>query len=290
MGIKMTRHNTWLRFKSTIQRASTGIQLLLLSFMLIIMSLGLNSCRQQSSHSLRVGTTPGLYADLMRFAVNKALRSNNLAIKLSIQPAASLNPAVSKQRLDANIFQTVTALKLYNRVHPQQPLYNYGRTYITPMAMYSFNRNSISQIQAHDRVLIPENPITQAIALQLLQKAGVIKLKPHPHQLYSLNDVSMLPSLPIQVQAAHISHLSSTDTHATNVILLYPNQALALGYTNHNMLFSDEQSLNQALIVAGPQPSSQQHNILLLLQAIRSQELQQMIPTLMHGATFSKGF
>ncbi|WP_427868822.1 MetQ/NlpA family ABC transporter substrate-binding protein [Leucobacter luti] len=87
-----------------------------------------------------------------------------------------LNPALSEGELDLNQFQHIVYLADYN-VANDDDLVAIGSTAIYPLAIFSTKHKSLDEIPKDGVVAIPSDPTNRARALNVLQSAGLVKLK-----------------------------------------------------------------------------------------------------------------
>ena len=86
------------------------------------------------------------------------------------------NPALTGKELDLNQFQHIIYLASYNLAE-KQDLVPIGSTAIYPLGLYSRAYTSVSQIPQGATVVVPDDETNQARGLQVLQSAGLLKLK-----------------------------------------------------------------------------------------------------------------
>jgi len=89
---------------------------------------------------------------------------------------AQLNPALAAKQLDMNQFQHIIYLAKYN-ISEKQDLTPIGSTAIYPLSLFSRKYTSVNDIPAGATITIPDDLTNQARGLQVLQSAGLIKLK-----------------------------------------------------------------------------------------------------------------
>ena len=243
-----------------------------------------SNCSSSPFKTLKVGVTPGLYSDLLRFAASQALQNSNLKINILVKPATEINALTVEGKLDANFFQTAAALATYNRINPQDSLQSYGTTYIAPMSLYSANRSDIYKIKNNDLIYIPNNRTRQALALQVLQHLGLITLTKVPaHQVYSLDDVTDGGAVPVRLRTIDIAALDSTTAHQANGIILYPDQSLILNFTHKQILYEDDRNFTHALVLAakpyasGSPQAAMLHTLLVSLQSTSVQQISESL-------------
>ncbi len=141
-------------------------------------ALALTACKPEKNNSVKVGTIDGPETQLMEAAKKVAQQKYDLDV--AIVPFTDYNTpnaALNDGSLDANAFQTVPFLDA------QVKQYGYkfavvGKTFVYPMGIYSKKIKDISQVPNNAKIAIPNDPSNEARALLLLQKAGLITLKP----------------------------------------------------------------------------------------------------------------
>lgn len=151
------------------------VSLLLCSFLLI-----LTGCQhKEAKNTIKVGTIAGPETALMEVAKKVALQRYGLHIDIvRFSDYNTPNAALSDGSIDANMFQHVPFLQQQIKARGYK-LAVVGKTFVYPMAIYSKKIAHLAQLPAHSKVAIPNDPSNEARALLLLQKAGLITLKPH---------------------------------------------------------------------------------------------------------------
>lgn len=86
------------------------------------------------------------------------------------------NPALSAGELDLNQFQHIVYLADYN-VANSDDLVAIGSTAIYPLGVFSTKHKKLDEIPKGGSVAVPSDPTNRARALNVLQSAGLIKLK-----------------------------------------------------------------------------------------------------------------
>ncbi|EHE9212268.1 MetQ/NlpA family ABC transporter substrate-binding protein [Campylobacter upsaliensis] len=85
------------------------------------------------------------------------------------------NKALSNKELDANLYQHKPFLDEYNK-NAKSDLVATTPIVIAPMAVFSQKLKNLSELKDGARIAIPNDPTNESRALELLQKAGLIKL------------------------------------------------------------------------------------------------------------------
>lgn len=217
----------------------------LLSSALLLMSCLLCGCRNQSSSQLRIGVTPGPAEELLE-AVQPDL--DRAGVKLKIVPFTDYvqpNLALSGNDLDANFYQNVPFLNQFNHDH-ETHFVSVAKVYVPLMAIYAGKTKSLIALPDRARVSLPNDPVNQARALQLLESTGLVVLKtgignhstladvassPHHLQLVEV-DASQLPRSRDDVDLAVINANFALDAGLNPVNDSLAHEAIDSGYAN----------------------------------------------------------
>jgi D-methionine transport system substrate-binding protein len=138
----------------------------------------LAACGSSDKNALKVGTISGPETELMEVAEQVAKNKYQLNIEIVefsdyIQP----NAALSDGSIQANVFQHQPYLDQQIKDRHYQ-LMAIGKTFVYPMGIYSNKVKSPAEFSTGATIAIPNDPSNEGRALLLLQKAGVIRLKP----------------------------------------------------------------------------------------------------------------
>ncbi|MDI3257097.1 MAG: MetQ/NlpA family ABC transporter substrate-binding protein [Kyrpidia sp.] len=126
---------------------------------------------------IRVGFSPGPYADQFRKGIQPYLEKKGYTIRIMefsdwIQP----NFALANKSIDANVYQHTIYLQGFNQQH-HLDLTGVVQVPTAPMGIYSKKHHSLDEVKPGSTVVIPNDPANQARALVLLQQAGWLELK-----------------------------------------------------------------------------------------------------------------
>jgi D-methionine transport system substrate-binding protein len=148
---------------------------------------------QPDKNTLRIGTISGPETRLMEVAKQVAKDKYGLNLQIIeftdyIQPNTALNDG----SLEANMFQHQPFLDQQIKDRHYK-LIAIGKTFVYPMGIYSKKINDLAQIRAGALVAIPNDPSNEGRALLLLQKAGLIELKPQAGLYAGPYDVAKNP-------------------------------------------------------------------------------------------------
>ncbi|MDR3190421.1 MAG: MetQ/NlpA family ABC transporter substrate-binding protein [Lactobacillaceae bacterium] len=130
-----------------------------------------------SKKTVTVGLVGTSDAALWKLVAKTAKKKYGITIKTKVftdynQP----NVAVKDGSLDLNAFQHYNYLNNWNNENGNK-LKAIGKTFITPIRLYSTKAKKVSQIAKGSTIAVPNDATNEARALTLLQTAGLIKIK-----------------------------------------------------------------------------------------------------------------
>ncbi len=125
---------------------------------------------------LKVGASPVPHADILKVVqpelANKGINLQIIEFSDYVQP----NLALSDKDLDANFFQHLPYLETFCKDRGLK-LVSAGGVHIEPMGVYSNKVKDLKDLKTKARVGIPNDPTNGGRALQVLENAGLLKMK-----------------------------------------------------------------------------------------------------------------
>lgn len=251
----------------------------------ILLTAALTGCGSKNTGSekpLVVGVTAGPHAEIME-EVKKVAEKQGLKIKIVefndyIQPNAALNQG----DIDANSFQHKPYMDSIIKSHGYD-LTSVGKTIIAPMGIYSKKIKSLKDLPQNAVFGIPNDPTNGSRALILLEKQGIIKLKPNLGVQVAVTDIVDNPrNIKIkELDAALIPRsLSDLDAAAINT-----NYALTAGLMpTKDSLAIEDSSSPYANIIATQSKNAKDPRIEALVKAYQSDEVKQFINSKFQGS------
>ena len=172
---------------------------------------------------ISVAATAVPHAELLEF-VKPALAKEGVELKIKVftdyvQP----NVQVAEGRLDANFFQHQPYLDEFNASRKTE-LVSVAGVHVEPFGAYSSKIKDLSELPQGATVAIPNDATNGGRALLLLQKAGVIKLKPEAGILATPKDIVENPKA-IKVRELEAATLPRVLTQV-DLALINTNYAL----------------------------------------------------------------
>ena len=155
-----------------------------------------------AADKLRIGVLPGVYADAINAAAKDAKAQGIDVTVTEFTDWTTPNVAVDNGDLDINFFQHQPFLD--NAIQKNgYKLGSAGVSFLANIGLYSLKHKSVEQVPQGGKVGIANDPVNQGRGLLLLQKVGLIKLKPGVGFLGTINDITENPkNLDIQEIAA----------------------------------------------------------------------------------------
>jgi D-methionine transport system substrate-binding protein len=184
------------------------------------------ACSARAADVVRLGVTAGPHAQIAEIAKKVAAR-DGLELKIvEFQDYIQPNAALDAGELDANSYQHRPFLESQIQARGYR-LSAVGDTVTFPMGFYSKRFKSLAELPRGGRVGIQNDPSNSGRALQLLQKAGVLRLKPGAGISATAADIVDNPKglQVVQLEAAQLARsLDDLDASAINT-----NYALQAG-------------------------------------------------------------
>ncbi|MFR0583977.1 MetQ/NlpA family ABC transporter substrate-binding protein [Limosilactobacillus mucosae] len=194
---------------------------------------------KQKEQTVTVGVvSPSKQDEAVWNQVKKTAKSKyNVDIKLKTftdynQP----NKALQSGSIDLNAFQHQAFLDAWNKAN-KGSLVSIGKTFITPIHLYSNNYKSVKSLPDGATIAIPNDASNESRALYVLQSAGLITLKKNTGALATINSIAKNPkNLKIKEVAADQAArtLNSVDAAVVNT-----NYAVAAKISTKKSIFTE---------------------------------------------------
>lgn len=137
---------------------------------------------------LKIGVVPGAYADSVVVAAKEAKKQGLEVQVVEFTDWTTPNVALNAGDIDANYFQHQPFLDNANAKQGFK-LTSSGVGILANTGLYSLKHKKVSDVPANGQVGIANDPVNQGRGLLLLEKVGLIKLKPGVGYLGSLKDI-----------------------------------------------------------------------------------------------------
>jgi D-methionine transport system substrate-binding protein len=234
------------------------------------------------AESLSVAATAVPHAEILEF-VKPALAAEGVELNVKVftdyvQP----NVQVAEKRLDANFFQHQPYLDEFNKSRGTE-LSSVAGVHVEPFGAYSSQHKSLVDLPQGANVVIPNDATNGGRALLLLQKAGVITLKPEAGILATPKDIAENPKA-IKVRELEAATLPRVLTQV-DLALINTNYALEakLNPTQDALIIEGSDSPYVNILVARPD-NKDSAAMQKLAKALNSAEVKAFIAEKYQGA------
>lgn len=251
------------------------VSLVIIISLLSALLAGCSSSATKKDEPLKVGVTAGPHAEIME-VVQKVAEKQGLKIKIIefndyIQP----NVALNQGDIDVNSFQHLPYLE--NIVKDRKyELISAAKTIIFPMGIYSKKIKSLKDLPENAVFAMPNDPTNAARALLLLQREGLIKLKPGSGAKSAITDIVDNPkNLKIKELDAALIPRSLDDVAAAAINTNYAMTA-GLHPTKDSLAIEDGNS-PYANILAIHKKNKDNPKIQQLIKAYQSAEVKKFV-------------
>ena len=152
------------------------IQKVLISFILSFVFAFANDDK-----TIVIGITPNPFKALVE-SNSKDFEDRGYKIKIvEFTDYILPNTALANKELDANLYQHKPFLEQFNKNHGTN-LVAITPIIIAPMGIYSKKIKNLDELKFGSKIAIPNDPTNESRALELLEKAGLIKLNDKPQK------------------------------------------------------------------------------------------------------------
>ena len=194
---------------------------------------------KQKEQTVTVGVvSPSKQDEAVWNQVKKTAKNNyNVDIKLkTLTDYNQPNKALQSGSIDLNAFQHKAFLDAWNKAN-KGSLVSIGKTFITPIHLYSNNYKSVKSLPDGATIAVPNDASNESRALYVLQSAGLITLKKNTNSLATINSIAKNPkNLKIKEVAADQAArtLDSVDAAVVNT-----NYAVAAKLSIKKSIFTE---------------------------------------------------
>lgn len=173
----------------------TGIFLAITLSLGLLSGCGTSSGSQQTSSNKKQVVKIGITGDDHKIwdKVKEKVAKDNIDLQVvSFSDYVRPNLALAQGEIDLNSFQHHAYLDKFKKEHNLQ-ITAIGDTILAPLAVYSKTLKSVKDIKNGGKIAIPNDATNEGRGLNLLQSAGLIKLKDGVGNLPTLKDISENP-------------------------------------------------------------------------------------------------
>lgn len=231
---------------------------------------------------LKVGATPVPHAEILN-EIKPLLAKDGIDLQIIeftdyVKPNLSLND----KEIDANFFQHEPYLKKF-AADRKLDLVNLVAVHIEPMGVYSKKLKDIKSVPDGAKVAIPNDPINGGRALNILAKAGLIKLKDGVGISATVGDIVENPKN-LKITEAEAAMLPRT-LDDVDLAVINSNFAMEAKLNpTKDALFIEPKDSPYANIVAVRKGDENRKEIQALKKALTSPEVKKFIEEKYKGA------
>ena len=142
--------------------------------------------------ALRVGASPGPFADFLKEAAKKANAEGFKVEVTEFTEPTQINEATQAGDIDVSNFQHAPYMQRQNESRGYK-IVAIKPAYIAPGGVYSEKYKTLAEIPNGAKIGIPNDPANESRALALLQRAGLIKLTDPASISASVRDIAENP-------------------------------------------------------------------------------------------------
>lgn len=204
----------------------------ILSILTTLTLFFLCSCsKKKNEHLIKVGVIAGREAELMETVTKVARDQFGLTVETVVfSDYVTPNIALADGSLDLNVFQHLPYLQamVKDRGYALVPV---GNAFIYPLAGYSQKIKQLSDLKEGATIALPNDPTNLARSLILLQKQGLLELRPEAGCMATQADVISnpkklkfleleAPQLPRSLQDVDLAVINTTYASQINLFPL----------------------------------------------------------------------
>lgn len=210
---------------------------LILTLCLILAASSMMAFADSENTKIVIGASSTPHAEILE-VIQPMLAEKGIDLEIVVYTDYTTpNMALSDDSLDANYFQHIPYMTLYNNTLPEEErLVPAIGVHYEPYALYPGQVSSIEELKAGDIIAVTNDPANEARALNLLANAGLITLKEGVGINATVNDiVEYIVEVEIyEVEAAQLPRV---------------RQDVAMAVINGNYAIEAGLSMNDALFV-----------------------------------------
>lgn len=159
----------------------------------LTVGVGINAITQSASAATNKEVSVGLVGDsdrqLWEYVKKDAAKKYGIDIKLKLfTDYVKPNQALADGSIDLNAMQTINYFNTQKN-HYNKKLVSIGKTYVTPIRLYSDNHKTLKSLPKGGTIIVPNDASNEKRALDILEGAGLIKYN-HNAKLPDAQDIT----------------------------------------------------------------------------------------------------
>ncbi|GHT16810.1 lipoprotein [Bacteroidia bacterium] len=239
-------------------------------------AIAIPSCRKTGNANpdvIKVGVEAGPEYVVAQTAQKVAKEKFGLEVELvQFTDYVTPNTVLAQKDIDLNAFQT----KPYLEEEIKQrgyPLVAVGNTFVYPLAAYSHKIKTIDELADGSTIAIPNDVTNGGRALLLLDKTGLIKLKPESGLTARVIDIveNLHNFKIIEIEAAQLPRV--LDDTKVAIALINNNYAASAGLLLKDGLFAEDKDSYYVNIIVAREDNKDDEKVKKFVQAYQSDEV-----------------
>lgn len=235
-----------------------------------------SSAAPQEKKEITVGATAGPHAEVVEAAAQEAAKNG---LKVNVKEFSDYitpDQALADGDLDLVVYQHEPFLKNFNEQHGTH-LVSVGKAILMRMGIYSNKYKDVKDIPDGAVISLPNDPTNEGRGLQLLEKAGLIKLKEGVGMKATPADVTENPkNLKFnELEAAQLPR-SLDDVDASVITMNYVMSA-GLSPKDQGIFLEDKDNPLAVMIIAARENDKNQPAYRKFVQAYQSDSVKKFI-------------
>jgi len=251
---------------------------LLSTFGCIALALSLANCGKNTAndpHHIKVGVAAGPEYAVAQEAQKVAKEKYGLTVELvSFNDYVIPNEALSQGDIDVNAFQHKPYLDEQSRQRGYK-LAVVGKTFVYPIAGYSKKIKSLAELKDGSTIIIPNDPTNGGRSLLLLQKNGLLKLRPDAGLLPKVTDILENPRKLqlLELEAPQLPR-ALDDQHVTIAIINNTFASQAGLVPARDALFVEDKDSPYVNLIVSREDNKKEEKVQQFLKAYQSAEVE----------------
>lgn len=203
--------------------------------LILILLMNIISCKGSGIETIKIGHIGQFDYDIW-MQINDEIKMENAQLELiSFNDYEILNKALNDGEIDLNAFQNY--IYFVNETNKYDyKLHILEKTFVAPMNIYSKFFTNINQIYSHAKIAIPNDDVNLSRALQILETAGLIKLRRSDKSFYKISNIIENPLMLLLVPMDASMIYDNMDRIDAAVI----NYGFISDYKNYKIIYHDD--------------------------------------------------
>lgn len=241
-----------------------------------ISALGLTAACSKKEVVIKVGATAGPHAEVVEAAAKEAAKDGLKVQVVEFSDYLGPDKALAEKALDIDVYQHEPFLNNFN-ANQKTDLVVVGRAILMRMGIYSNKVKSVEELQEGAVIGVPNDPTNGGRGLQLLEAAGLIKLKEGAGFKATIADVAENPRKLVfkELEAAQLPR-SLDDLDAATITMNYVMSA-GLDPAKQGIFLEDKDAPLAVMIIAARPDNKDSEAVKKFVKAYQSEAVQKFI-------------